>query len=243
MYLSSKQPDSIPSGVYTTTEELINLRQLGKELNLSIKRPSQALMSGAVKTQYRGRGMEFAEVRPYQAGDDIRTIDWRVTARTQTPYTKLFQEERERPVFVMIDQRSPMFFGSRSIFKSVYATYIAAAIGWSAHNNNDRIGALIFGDNEQGDIRAKRGKKAVLELLMQLTTFNQKLTSPIPATRPIDLASMLKEVRRIAKPGSAVYILSDFHDYDWHCTDQLSTISRHSELTALHLSDLTLNTL
>lgn len=228
---------STPAGVYTSVDELLGLRAISKDIDLAGRKPSHAAMEGSVRTRYRGRGMEFAEVRPYQAGDDIRTIDWRVTARMQSPYTKLFQEERERPIFVMVDQRSPMFFGSRTVFKSVYAAQFAAMVAWSAQYNNDRIGALVFGDREQADIRARRGKYAVLELLNRLVTFNHQLTSPISGTNPIDLKTMITETRRIARPGSLVILLSDFHDSSPACAEPLAMLTKRSDVMAMHIYD------
>lgn len=229
-------PNSI-DGVYTRVEDLLKLRYLAQDLTLEARKKSSALAEGSVRTRYRGRGMEFAEVRPYQAGDDIRTIDWRVTARMQSPYTKLFQEEHERPVFVFVDQRSSMFFGSRNCFKSVFAAQLAALIGWIASRNNDRIGALIFGDHQQKDIRARRGKHAVLELLNQLSTFNNALHSPLQPADAIDLPTMLQEASRIARPGSMVLLLSDFHDFDEKCVQPLSVLSRRSDVVAVHIYD------
>ncbi len=225
------------NGIYTTTEELVKLRQYAHELDLSARRRSQSMLSGNVRTRYRGRGMEFAEVRPYQAGDDIRTIDWRVTARTQKPYTKLFQEERERPVFVMLDQRSPMFFGSQLQLKSVYAAYIATLVGWAASANNDRIGALIFGDEEQADIRPKNSKHALMELINRVNHFNHQLQQPIPTGSIINIEAMLQEVRRIARPGSLLVLISDFHDIDESCAETLTMLSKHSDVNLFHVID------
>lgn len=224
-------------GVYTRVDELLKLRYLAQDLTLEARKKSSALAEGSVRTRYRGRGMEFAEVRPYQAGDDIRTIDWRVTARMQSPYTKLFQEEHERPVFVFVDQRSSMFFGSRNSFKSVFAAQLAALIGWIASRNNDRVGALIFGDHRQKDIRARRGKHAVLELLNQLSAFNNALRSPLQPENAIALPVMLQEAARIARPGSMVILLSDFHDFDDDCLQPLSVLARRSDVLAVHIHD------
>lgn len=224
-------------GVYTSVEELLRLRHLSRDLTLTMRKRSQALLEGSVRTRYRGRGMEFAEVRPYQPGDDIRTIDWRVTARVQSPYTKLFQEERERPIFVMVDQRSPMFFGSQTCFKSVFAAHIAAVVAWIANNNSDRIGALLFGDTNQGDIRAKRSKHAVLDLLHQLVEFSCALTGPAPQETGTTLLDMLTETSRIARPGSLVILVSDFHDFGPACREPLSQLAKRSDVMAIHVYD------
>ncbi len=225
------------SGVYVSIEDMLNLRLVCKDLTLEANKKSTALLDGVSKTSFRGRGMDFAEVRRYQAGDDIRNIDWRVTARTQKPYTKLFQEERERPVFILVDQRSPMFFGSHTQFKSVLTAELAAAIGWIALQNNDRIGALIFSDNNKSDARARRGKHAQLALLNLLNEYNRKLSSPIAINMQFSLKEMLNDLRRVAKPGSSIFIISDFHDYNKECAEPLSIISRHTDITLLHVYD------
>jgi uncharacterized protein (DUF58 family) len=232
------RPDSDAAGVYVSVDELLRLRHLSRDLTLTTRKRSQALLEGSVRTRYRGRGMEFSEVRPYQPGDDIRTIDWRVTARVQAPYTKLFQEERERPIFVMVDQRSPMFFGSQQCFKSVFAAQVATLIAWIANNNSDRIGALLFGDRRQGDIRAKRSKHAVLDLLHQMVAFNRELIGPIPAENGTSLLDMLTETSRIARPGSLVILLSDFHDFTAECREPLSQLAKRSDVMALHVYDV-----
>lgn len=265
--------NQVEDGAYTNIEALLSLRYIAKDLSLQTRKKSVAMMDGDSRTSFRGRGMEFSEVRPYQAGDDIRNIDWRVTARTQKPYTKLFQEERERPVYILVDQRAPMFFGSVNEFKSVHAAKLAAIIGWTALANNDRIGALIFSDCERTDSRARRGKHAVLELLHQLFAYNQKLTSPVYSAENITddttqrtmqerveqakqyapfsedqsgrkktverntLESMIKNLRRVAKPGSAVFIISDFHDFTDSCSEPLSMLARHTDTTMVQIFD------
>lgn len=225
------------NGAYAHLENLLRLRHYAKDHTLATRKKSTAIVAGDSKTRFRGRGMEFAEVRPYQPGDDVRTIDWRVTARTMQPYTKLFQEERERPVYLVVDQRSPMFFGSQHVFKSVAAVELATLIGWIALSNNDRIGGLLFGDHEQYDLRARRGKHAILALIHQLHAFNTKLESPIAKTENTTLHQICKEVRRVAKPGSAIFILSDFHDFDTNCEETLTMLSRHTDISLFAFSD------
>lgn len=234
----AKPPSPEPgSGVYVTVENLLQWRYLARDISLDTRKKSSAQADGDSKTHFRGRGMEFSEVRPYQAGDDIRNIDWRVTARTLQTYTKLFQEERERPVYLVVDQRSPMFFGSGQLFKSVYAAQLAAVIGWSAVNNNDRLGALVVGDQQQEDLRARRGKHAILALVNRLAEFNQRLTSPVGTAASTDMEAILTEIRRVARPGSAVFIISDFHDFDDSCTGLLAQAARHIDVTLFKLFD------
>lgn len=226
-----------PRGPYSQLETLLGSRFLAQDLSLNSIQPARSLLAGSQRTRYRGRGMDFEEVRLYQPGDDIRSIDWRVTARTQVPHTKLYREERERPIFLLVDQRSSMFFGSKHCFKSVLAAYIASVLGWTATGNSDRIGGLVFGDHDQRDIRPRRSKHAQLEFIHQLQDYNHRLKSPIPDAKPLSLAELLSDLRRIAKPGSSLFILSDFQDMDESCERELFTLARHADLCLIHLYD------
>ena len=227
----------IDDRVYTDTQQLLSLRFAATDLSLPAQRKSQANLSGEARTRFRGRGMEFEEVRIYQAGDDIRNIDWRVTARTRVPHTKLFREERDRPTYIIVDQRSSLFFGSRRCFKSVLAARLAVLLAWAGLNNNDRIGGLIVGDKDYRDIKPKRSKHAVLELIHQINDYNQLLNSPVAPAASMNLLTLFTDARRLAKPGSAVYIVSDFHDFDAECEKQLHTLARHTDTSLLHVWD------
>lgn len=236
-----------PRGAYSDLASLLRLRFGARDLKLFAQRPARSLLTGGERTRFRGRGMDFEEVRLYQPGDDIRSIDWRVTARTQVPHTKVFREERERPVFMVADQRSSMFFGSQQCFKSVLGAHICALLAWAALGNSDRVGGLVFGDTAQHDIRPRRSKHAVLELLHQLQDFNRQLRAPtteqsfakqsFAEQKSITLREMLSDTRRLAKPGCAIFITSDFHDFDEGCEQQLFELARHTDVTLVHLYD------
>jgi uncharacterized protein (DUF58 family) len=228
---------TVPGGAYTQLEALLQLRFAARDLSLSARRYSQSQQAGQSRTRFRGRGMEFEEVRLYQPGDDIRSIDWRVTARTQVPHTKLYREERERPVLVVTDQRSGMFFGSRTCFKSVTACHVSALLGWAALHHNDRIGGLLFNDSDEQDIRPRRSRHTLLALLQGLHDFNHRLQSPVAAPAAVALEQRLLDLRRITKPGSALFIVSDFHDLGDACREPLYRLSRHNEVTLIQISD------
>lgn len=230
---TSKRSD----GVYTDTNQLLSLRFAAADLSLPAKRDSRANLTGAARTRFRGRGMEFEEVRIYQAGDDIRNIDWRVTARTRVPHTKLFREERDRPTFIIVDQRSSLFFGSRRCFKSVLAARLAVLLAWTGLGNSDRVGGLVVGDNDYQDIKPKRSKHAVLELIHQLNHYNHLLTSPVAEKVDMSLHALLTDARRLARPGSAVYLISDFHDFNPQCEEQMYSLARHTDTSVLHVCD------
>jgi len=223
-------------GVYTDLSILLRSRHWARDLKLFSRQAARSMLLGETRSRFRGRGMEFEEVRPYQPGDDIRNIDWRVSARTGGTYTKLFCEERERPVHILVDQRSSMFFGSKERFKSVLAAEIATAIAWAALAGSDRIGGQIIGDSKESDIRARRNKQAVLRFVHDINEFNQSLPDD-SNTRQISLAQMLEECRRITRPGTAIFVISDFHDFDQPCAKALSTIGRHTDINLLHIFD------
>jgi uncharacterized protein (DUF58 family) len=192
-----------------------------------------------VRSALRGRGLEFEEVRAYQAGDDVRMIDWRVTARSGKPFTKLFREEREKPLLILVDQRQPMFFGSRHCFKSKLAAYLGAWLAWSGLERGDRIGGLVIGNRERHDIRPRRTRKTVMAWLNALLTYNRALRrdSTLHSTEQ-SLLDALADLRRIAKPGSTIYLLSDFRGSEHpQVREHLHALARHCEITALFIFD------
>lgn len=229
----------IEGGVYTDLRSLTSMRNAAGTLDVFRKTATRSLLLGNVRSRFRGRGMEFEEARLYQPGDDVRSIDWRVSARTGRTHTKVFAEERERPVHLVVDQRSPMFFGSGERFKSVVAAELAACIGWAALGASDRIGGQVFGDDHESAVRARRNKQAILQFLTSLTEFNQALPNPRAADAGAarSLEFVLEECQRLTRPGTALFILSDFHDFDEACGRLLAGLGRHMEVTLFWIRD------
>ena len=161
---------------YATLPALLGQRLMANSLSLSKQRKLLASQAGLHTSKFRGRGIDFAEVRAYQPGDDIRTIDWRVTARTGKAHTKLYAEERERPVIVMVDQRQTMFFGSRTMFKSTMAAHCAALLAWATLQRGDRLGGIAFTDTNQAEVRARRSAHTVLHFLECTLEFNHSFS-------------------------------------------------------------------
>lgn len=224
-------------GAYADLNELIALRFPARQLHLARKNRALSVLAGPNKSNFRGRGIDFEEVRSYQPGDDIRGIDWRVTARTGSAHTKLFREERERPLLVVVDQRSGMFFGSSYCFKSVLAAQLASLVAWSALDAGDRVGGLVFNGNNHREIRPRRSRKTVLALLSQVADYNSEL--PLEATAGDDsFADMLANLRRIARPGSSLFLISDFRGaLAEHAREHLFQLAQHTEITAIACSD------
>jgi uncharacterized protein (DUF58 family) len=198
-----------------------------------------SLQTGAYVSHFRGRGMEFDESRPYQPGDDPRSIDWRVTARSTTAYTKLFREERERPVLVVTDLRANMHFATRGCFKSVNASRAAALLSWAAHHRGDRLGGLIFGDTTHRELKPRLGRRAALRFVHELVSHpDWENRERAPDTDPEEaLTRAMSALRRVARPGSLVVILSDFLGFSRAAQSYLSSVARHNEVLAVFLND------
>jgi uncharacterized protein (DUF58 family) len=237
---SQQQTVSVDDGlIRISAQSLIALHHGAESLVLKPAR-IRSQQSGGYLSPFKGRGMEFDEVRPYMQGDDVRTLDWRVTARTGKPHTKLFREERERMVLLWADLRRPMFFATQGAYKSVRAAQAAALLGWSAIHHGDRLGALIFGEDEHLELRPKRGKHALLHLFKQLAGMPLWQRTQLNVDQPHSNAALhqsLLRLRRVAQPGSLIFLLSDFSDLDEQARSHIAQLSRHSDLVLISIHD------
>jgi len=230
--------DHIPedaSPVSVSQAGLIRLSGPARAIALDVLRVN-SLQTGAYVSHFRGRGMEFDESRPYQPGDDPRSIDWRVTARSSTAYTKLFREERERPVLVVVDLRSSMHFATRGYFKSVNASRAAALLAWAAHHRGDRLGGLIFGDTTHRELKPRLGRRAALRFVHELAEHPDWQKRDARAN-PEGLRQAMSSLRRVARPGSLVVVVSDFTDFSRKAQSYLSSVARHNEVLAVFMND------
>jgi uncharacterized protein (DUF58 family) len=227
--------------VSVSLKTLIDLAKPAEALQpqpLSIR----ARQSGGYQSPFKGRGMEFDEARLYQAGDDIRSIDWRVTARTGKTHTKMFREERERPVFISIDNRSAMHFATRGVFKSVLAAKLGALLAWSAQHRGDRIGGQLFSEHRCYEVKPQNGKHAVLRFLNAIAAgsihgTNRHLDKPTDNTPAITLEQVLARLIQHARPGSLVYLISDFRGFNEKVESHLKKLSRHCSVVLIFVYD------
>jgi uncharacterized protein (DUF58 family) len=232
--------DHIPadaSPVSVSQADLIRLSGPARAIALDVLRVN-SLQTGAYVSHFRGRGMEFDESRPYQPGDDPRSIDWRVTARSATAYTKLFREERERPVLVVVDLRSSMHFATQGCFKSVNASRAAALLAWAAHHRGDRLGGLIFGDTTHRELKPRLGRTAALRFVHELVghrDWEHRDSAPPESSEPLTQA--MSSLRRVARPGSLVIVISDFTGFSRGAQSYLSSVARHNEVLAVFMND------
>lgn len=230
---------------------LIQLRYQSAHLSLHSQRKAYSALSGNYNSPFKGRGLNFDEVRPYQPGDDIRNIDWNVTARTDKVHTKIFKEERERPVFIIADLSSSMYFGSRCCLKSVTAAKAAALFAWAGADNNNRIGGMVFNDYAHMEMRPKGGHQGVLRFLKLLTDFHNQ---PVPENisnsvnspslnsqplnpEPLNKGLLFARIQKIIHPGSIVLLASDFNTTNKEILKHIRYISQHNDLVINHIFD------
>jgi uncharacterized protein (DUF58 family) len=224
------------SPVEVTLADLVRLRPAGESLRLTAPRIRVATEGGHV-SPHKGRGVEFDESRPYQPGDDLRTIDWRVTARTGKPHTKVFREERNRPVFIWLDLRRPMLFATRGAYKAVRAAETAALVAWSAVANGDRLGGLVFSETEHHELRPALGSRAALRLLQTICTPSLWRPPTTAAALEADAERALQRLTRVARPGSLIFLLSDFRRLGADGERHLRQLALHCDLLLVHCYD------
>jgi len=238
--LNIRQDQYRSRGAFITLEQLFDQRHVARSLELDYQSRSRLGMSGSHISKQKGRGVDFEEFRAYQPGDDIRQIDWRVTARTGRPFTKVFREERERPVIIGCDQSHNMFFGSQVAFKSVVAAEAAAIICWTTVDNGDRVGGVVFSDTQQELVKPRRSKRSALRFLDTLARYNQDLVQHHTDDQVAGenyLQQALEQIYRITRPGSNVYLISDFQGFNERCRQYLHQLAIHNSVTCIFIYD------
>jgi uncharacterized protein (DUF58 family) len=228
-------------GIHLEAGELIALRPACNALQLPMHRPAASALAGSYRSRFRGRGVDFLESRNYQPGDDIRNMDWRVTARTGKAHTKIFQEERERPVLIVLDASASLFFGTRRRLKSVIAGYMAAAVAWTAVRRGDRIGAFLFSPGRHRELRPTGGRRGAMRVIQGLVDWLDPDTVRTTDAEPLSAA--LERVRHTVRPGSLVIVISDFFSLDEDCHRHLSRLRQHNDVIGCQVLDRSEETL
>ncbi len=214
---------NIPSSMETT-----ELLKKVRKIEIKTKGLSKHIFSGEYHSAFKGRGMSFSEVRGYQYGDDVRNIDWNVTARTGDPYIKIFEEERELTVMLLIDMSQSAYFGTANQFKQGIITEISAVLSFSAIQNNDKVGVIFFTDKIEKFIPPKKGKSHILRIIRELIDFH-------PEDSGTDIGEALRYFNNVIKKRSICFILSDFMDKGYE--DPLRIASRRHDIVGIHLYD------
>jgi len=222
-------------GIISELSELIALKRFAKRAQYKPQR--RVVKGGNHLSRLRGRGMDFSEVRNYQAGDEIRHMEWRVTARTGRPHIKVYQEERERPVVIFVDFSPSMYFGTRRAFKSVVAARMAALTAWTAIKQGDRVGALLYSADAHNEFTPKAREVGVLPLLASLSHYTRQVAQKDASNPAIVMSDELLRLRRVTKPGSILVLISDFYQMNLECIKHLSRLCVQNDVFAYHVRD------
>ena len=236
---TARTPDA-GSGDARIRVSLAHLRALEAEaqrLSFMPRQPARSVLNGRHASRLRGRGLSFEELRVYLPGDDVRAIDWKVTARTGEPHVRVMTEERDRPALIVVDQRMSMFFGTRRAMKSVTAAEAAAMTGCRILDQGDRVGGIVFGDEMIAEIRPQRSRAALNRFLTALAEANTLLHAEAPNVAPIGLTQVLRAVARIVSRNHLIIVLSDFDGIDAETDRIVSGLARHNDLILVPVTD------
>ena len=209
--------------------ETAELLKKVRKIEIKTKGLSNQMFSGEYHSAFKGRGMEFSEVREYSPGDDVRTIDWNVTARLRTPYVKVFEEDRELSVMILVDVSASGQFGTQKQFKQDLITELCALIAFSASQNSDKVGVIFFSDKIEKFIPPKKGKSHILRIIRELINIE-------PQQKGTNIELALKYLTNIIKKKSTTFLISDFKDPKTY-TDALKIANRKHDLIALRIND------
>lgn len=223
--------------IYTNIDALRRLKAHSHGFSFHPAQPANSVLAGKYVSKLRGRGLNFEELRHYRPGDDIRSMDWKVTRRTGKPHIKVYTEERERNVYLLIDQRSSMFFGSKGKMKSVVAAELAALIAWQCIASGDRVGAVIFNDQYSHVVAAKRSSQHVTQLLHEVVKFNRQLSVDTIQTNDEMFNHVLHKMAHVGGTNSLIIHIGDGSGWNARTNDLIKRLRQHHELIACDVFD------
>jgi len=227
-----------PAGVYTNLDDLIRIQFKARNFSFLPQQPVSSILSGRYASRLRGRGLNFEEIRRYLPGDDIRTMDWKVTARTRIPHVRVYTEEKDRAVVLIVDQRVNMFFGTRDKVKSVTAAELAALGAWRAVDVGDRVGAVVFNDTEIVDVRPQRSQQTVMSILGTIVRMNHALQADIQAEPSPDMLNRaLEKALQLVPHDALVVMISDYFGVDEQTEQLTAQMAEHNDVLALLVHD------
>jgi len=221
------------ANIYASLKDLVALQHQASGFSFLPKQPVHSILSGRHSSRLRGRGLNFEELRHYRAGDDIRTMDWKVTNRTGKPHVRVYTEEKEWPVLLLVDQRISMFFGSQVKMKSLVAAELTALAAWRVLSAGDRVGALVFNDTEVFQIRPHRSRKTVMQILHKVLTLNHALNAQYSdAQNDAQLNAALREAERLSGHDYLIVIISDMSGWNQETVKRIKRLGRNNDVMA-----------
>ncbi|WP_420587054.1 DUF58 domain-containing protein [Ruegeria sp.] len=223
--------------IYVDADHLLRLGAKSRAISLLPRQPARSILNGRHASRLRGRGLNFEELRSYLPGDDIRTIDWKVTARTGEPHVRVYTEERDRPALLLVDQRVSMFFGTDVYMKSVIAAEAAAIAAHRVLGQGDRVGGIVFGDTDLAEHRPQRRATSLTRFLSSVAAMNCSLNAALRPEPTVALNDVLKQASHMAKTNALVCVFSDFDGLDEVSEGLLSRLAQSNDLILFNISD------
>jgi uncharacterized protein (DUF58 family) len=240
-YTANRKRKSAVAGdsqVYADLDELVRLRYKASGFSFLPRQPVHSILSGQHSSRLRGRGLNFEELRHYLPGDDTRNIDWKVTARTREPYVRVYTEEKDRTVWLLVDQRMSMFFGSRWKMKSVVAAEAAAVAAWRVLSTGDRVGAVIFNDSELSIVPPHRSQERVVQILKQIIVKNHQLNASSDVEPgPQMLNQALQRVAALARHDCLICLIGDGTGIDADTRKYVTRLTEHNDVLSVFIHD------
>lgn len=233
------KPGAEDARLRVSLSSLLALEPHARRLSFTSRQHAKSALNGRHRSRIRGRGLDFEELRDYLPSDDVRSIDWKVTARTGTPYVRVFTEERDRPTLIVVDQRMSMFYGSVLNMKSVTAAEAAAIAAFRVLEQGDRVGGLVVGDQHVAEFRPKRARSVLNQFLTALVHAGDMLAADAPSVVPVAFNAILKSVARIAPRNHLILLISDFDEVDARSKTLLSGLCRHNDVVMVMVTDPT----
>lgn len=233
-----KDDAKYPQDVFVSLQNLLKMEHVASGFSfLAKKQKVRSILGGKHASKLRGRGLDFEEVRNYVAGDDIRNIDWKVTARTQKTHSRVFSEEKEKPALILVDQSKSMFFGSQRRTKSVVAAELAALAAFRIQKEGDRVGGVVFADDGLDIVFPKRDKRNILRFLEKIVARNRNLQNTQAVNFDIAQKEVFQKIRNIVTHDFLVIVISDFHRYSPNVIKNLTYISQHNDVVLFKVYD------
>ena len=224
--------------IFVSLQHLLQMEQKAHGINfLAQQQKSNSILSGKYASRLRGRGLDFEESRPYVIGDDIRNIDWRVTAKTGKTHTKVFTEEKEKPAFIFVDQSASMGFGSENKTKAVVAAELAAIFAHTIKKSGDRVGGMVYSGNNYDLITPKRDARNIIHLFQKIVDANKRIYQTSDFDFQKSLTEVFSKLHNIVTHDFLVFIISDFHRYNNDVVKFISQLSVHNDVILIKVVD------
>ena len=225
-------------GIHVSLDSLLRLQAMATGFSFLPRQPIHSILAGRHASRLRGRGLNFEEIRAYLPGDDTRNMDWKVTARMRKPHVRVFTEERDRPVLLVVDQRITMFFGTRRCMKSVAAAEVAALGAWRTLSVGDRVGAVVFNDSETIEIAPHRSRSRVVQIISEVVKMSRRLNATAGIeSKPSMFNEALRRALRIAKHDFLVCLIGDGAGLDDETVRYVTLLSEHNDVLSIFIYD------